>query len=134
MTQRLFVRRSQDEPYVMWRGRDAALAAGAPDLFEAANALADAIAEVADIVDTEDGMAWIADGRRVPLTSKTLNEVIRWHVAIKQLVESDDQWTIVFEPYQPDDKTLRTLLTAERREGGLRGRVVQVELHAMEKG
>jgi hypothetical protein len=60
----------------------------------------------------------IVDGVEVPVNPARLAEIIEQHVATKTAVERDGKLEVVFPPYRPDDKTLRTMLTAGSLENG----------------
>jgi len=70
-------------------------------------------------------------GALVPVTRSILLEIITKNVATPRLTnrgtEDDPNWTCVYAPLVPDEKTLRTLLTAEtRKEGSLLARAMKV--------
>jgi hypothetical protein len=92
--------------------------------------LADAVAETAEIYNRNGQLVWLTGGQLVPLSRDALREIITQHVAIKQLVNNgsaaEPTWTSAFVPLIPDEKILRTLLNADKREGGLRERVTKV--------
>lgn len=128
---RLYVRRDPNGPYEMWRAPDSSLAAFARDPFAHANTVSDAIAETAEIYeDQNDKMLWLVDGKPISVTGNVLLDISARHLATKRLVnrgtESEPNLVSEYVPYTPDQKTVRALMTADRREGGLRGRITKI--------
>ena len=130
---RLFVRRNPNEPYAMWRAPDSTLAAfggGIRDPFAHFNTVSDAIAETAEIVNVNDQLLWLVDGKPFPITGKVVLDISAKHLALKTLKNhgTTDEPNLVaeFVPYLPDHHTIRALLSGERREGGLLPRVTRV--------
>src|SRR4051812_10697352 len=81
--------------------------------------LADCIAgSNADIFDDQGCLIWIDGGKRVPVTPEVLREICRQHVVTKHPQESEDGWDIEYRPYELDEITLRTLITARTWEDG----------------
>src|SRR5262249_57564705 len=83
---RLFVRRDPNGPYEMWRAPDSSLAAFARDPFAHPNTVSDAIAETAEIVNVNDRMLWLVDGKPIPVTRNVLLEISPKHLANKRPV------------------------------------------------
>jgi hypothetical protein len=86
---RLFVRRDPNEPYAMWRAPDSSLAAigsGIRDPFAHFNTVSDALAETAEIVNVNDQMLWLVDGKAVAVTGKVVLDISARHLATKRLV------------------------------------------------
>jgi hypothetical protein len=130
---RLFVRRDPNGPYQMWRAPDSTLAAfggGIRDPFAHFNTVSDAIAEMAEIVNVNDQLLWLVDGKPLPVTGKVVLDISARHLALKTLKNhgTTDKPNLVteFVPYLPDHRTIRALLSGERREGGLLPRVTRV--------
>jgi len=130
---RLFVRRDPNGPYQMWRAPDSTLAAfggGIRDPFAHFNTVSDAIAETAEIVNVNEQLLWLADGKPIPVTGKVLLDLSAHHLATKRLVnrgtENEPNLVAEFVPYTPNHHTIRALLSGERREGGLLPRVTRV--------
>jgi uncharacterized protein (DUF2461 family) len=130
---RLFARRNPNEPYAMWRAPDSTLAAfggGIRDPFAHFNTVSDAIAETAEIVNVNDQLLWLVDGRPHVVTGAVLTEISTRHLALKRLInrgtENEPNLVAEFVPYTPNHYTIRALLSGERREGGLLPRVTKV--------
>jgi hypothetical protein len=85
------------------------------------NILADCIAASdADLFNQDEGAIWITAGKRVPVNPNTLREICKKYVVTKHPRETAGGWEVAFRPYEPDEMTLRALLTAKtQEEGGL---------------
>jgi hypothetical protein len=130
---RLFARRDPNGPYQMWRAPDSTLAAfggGIRDPFAHFNTVSDAIAETAEIVNVNDQLLWLVDGRPHVVTGAVLTEISTRHLATKRLTnrgtENEPNLVAEFVPYTPNHYTIRALLSGERREGDLLPRVTKV--------
>ena len=105
---RLFVRRNPNEPYAMWRAPDSTLAAfggGTRDPFAHFNTVSDAIAETAEIVNVNDQLLWLVDGKPLPVTGKVVLDISAKHLATKRLVnhgtENEPNLVAEFVPTRP---------------------------------
>jgi hypothetical protein len=90
-------------------------------LVEDLNLLADCIAgSNADLFGQGDCIFWIAAGKRVPVNPNVLWEISTKYVVTKHPRETTNGWDVEFRPHEPDEMTLRALLTAKTpEEGGL---------------
>jgi hypothetical protein len=126
---RLCVRRSENEPYVRWRGSDSTLAEIARDPYVNVeiNSLSDALAEVAGLhIRAGDGaLVWLSAGELVPVNLSTLPQIVTRHAATERLVNNGKGWVVEYVPLVVDERTLRYLLMPDRRAGGLRERVLK---------
>jgi hypothetical protein len=91
------------------------------DPVEDLNILADCIAASdADLFEQNGAVVLLDKGRPVMVTPAILRETIKTHVKIKQMVNHGTVWKVEYSPCQPDEMTLRALLTAKTlEEGGL---------------
>jgi hypothetical protein len=90
-------------------------------------ALADAVAEVADIFNVNEKLVYPKDGELISIAAPALREIISARIVFKQLVNrgSADKphWVCEYTPFVPSDPVVRTLLAAEtKREGSLLAR------------
>jgi hypothetical protein len=91
------------------------------DPVEDLNILADCIAASdADLFEQNGAVVLLDRGVPVRVNPATLRETIMKHVVTKGLVSRADKWQVEYSPCQPDEMTLRALLTAKTlEEGGL---------------
>src|SRR5262249_61877934 len=91
----------------------------------------DVTAETGEIYeDQKDKILSLVDAKPISLTGNVLLDISARHLATKRLVnrgtESEPNLVSEYVPYTPDQKTVRALMTADRREGGLRGRITKI--------
>jgi len=127
---RLCARRSPNDPYQMCRAPDASFAAmSLTDIYATTNALADALAEYADLFNLNGELVWLDQERLAPVTLNAIYPIIARHIATKELVnkgtKENPAWATEYLPYTPDPRTARDLFSTERREGSLLARVTK---------
>jgi hypothetical protein len=91
--------------------------------------LADCIAgSKADLFNDGGRIILLGAAERVEVNgTDLLSKIIMKVVVTKHPVNRADKWEVEYRPYQPDDKTLRALLTAKTlEEGGLVWRLPKV--------
>jgi hypothetical protein len=83
------------------------------------NALADAVAESAEIFNQDGRLVWLNAGKLIPVSRIILREIITTHVVTKNLINhgtaDEPNWTREYVPFVPHEQALRALLTAEAR-------------------
>ena len=80
--------------------------------------------------NSDGRLLWLNEGKLVRATPPILLEIIAKHAAIKHLVnhgtEGEPNWAVKYIPLVPDQKTLRSFFTTEKRQGSLIARVTKV--------
>jgi hypothetical protein len=62
---------------------------------------------------------WLnGEGQLIPAAGPVVREVIKRRVVVPQLVNRDGRWVLEYVPFVVNDKFLRLLLTAERKQDG----------------
>ena len=86
--------------------------------------LAACILRAAKIFMMDGQLAWIADGKRVPVVRDVVIELCRQFVVTEHPVERDGKWIVERRPFVPDELKVRNLI---RESLPKRAPVVQAE-------
>jgi len=82
---------------------------------------------VADLFEQGGAVVWLNNGALVPFGKTNLAEIIRTNIVIKCLKEEGPIWKREFLPLEINDRTIATLLREPKENGGLIGRVPQLQ-------
>ena len=74
--------------------------------------LAEAIAKSANLFNQGGRLVWLHEGELRPVRGNVLGDLIRMHVVTKHPVHRGAEgWGVEYRPFEPDEKTIRALLT-----------------------